>query len=78
MQLMDGSYTAVMTYFDVACQSRPISDSEQKPLENCNASFLKNLFMSRCENKEMASLPLSSPERHNLDFLFFFFFFYFL
>lgn len=44
MQLMDGSYTAVMTYFDVACQSRPISDSEHKPLENCNASIFKKSF----------------------------------
>lgn len=30
---MDGSYTAIMTYFDVGCQSRPILDSEQKALE---------------------------------------------
>lgn len=33
VQLMDGSYTAIMTYFDVGCQSRPILDSEQKALE---------------------------------------------
>lgn len=34
VQLMDGSYTAIMTYFDVGRQSRPILDSEQRALAN--------------------------------------------
>lgn len=34
VQLMDGSYTAIMTYFDVACQSGTILDSGQKALES--------------------------------------------
>lgn len=34
VQLMDGSYTAIMTYFDVGFQSRPILDWGQKAHEN--------------------------------------------
>lgn len=74
VRLMDGSYTAVMTCFDVARQSRPnFRHGSKSRLKSVMLPFLKNLFMSRCENKEMASLPLSSPERHNLDLFFPFF-----
>lgn len=60
---MDGSYTAVMTYFDVGCQSRPILDTEQKPLENCNASIFKKSFHEQMwEQRDGITSPLISRE----------------
>lgn len=74
VRLMDGSYTAVMTYFDVACRSRPpFQTCEQKPLEKCNASIFKESFHEQMwEQRDGITSPLISREAQFRVFFFLF------